>query len=109
MKQLVQLQTELGDLLKEHEVQVLVVFREESDGQEGLRKVVEQTATDFTLTLDENAEATGPYSSGNKVHDSYVVGADGMLHAILPGKRYDRAQASEFAATLSSIEARRKQ
>lgn len=105
MKQLVQLQTELQDLLKENDGQVLVVFREEAEGQDGLRRVVDQTGTDFTLSLDDNAEATADYSRGRMVHDSYVIRADGILHAILPGKRYDRAQASEFAAALRSMNA----
>ena len=104
MAQLVQLQENLGDLLKEHNANVVVVFREESEGQDGLRKVVEQTKTEFTLALDSNAERTKRYSPGDRIHDSYVIDSAGMIRAILAGKRHDRAQADEFAKALSDLE-----
>ena len=100
---LVQLQEEIGDLLKKHNARVLVVFREESEGQAGLKKVVESTKTTFTLALDENAKQTKRYSPGDQVHDSYVIDSGGTIRAILAGKRYDRAQAEEFAKALDEL------
>jgi hypothetical protein len=82
---------------------VLVIFREESEGQAGLRKVVQQTQTDFSLALDANAEQTKGYSPGHMVHDSYIIDTEGVIRAILAGTRYDRAQAEEFAKALHDL------
>ena len=107
MAQLVQLQENLGALVKKHNANVLVVFREESEGQEGLKKVLEQTKTEFTLALDSNAEETKRYSPGKMVHDSYIIDSEGVIRAILAGTRYDRAQSDEFARALTDMEVQR--
>lgn len=104
MAQLVQLQENVGDLFKKHNANVVLVFREESEGQEGLRKVVEQTKTEFTLALDTDAEQTQRYSPGDRVHDGYIIDSAGMIRAILAGMRHDRAQADEFAKALNDLE-----
>lgn len=101
MAQLVQLQESKDDLFDKHNAKVLVIFREESEGQEGLKKVIAKTNTEFTLALDLNAEATNRYSPGKMVHDSYIIDSDGVIRAILAGKRYDRAQSGEFAKALN--------
>lgn len=103
MRQLVQLQERAGDLFKEFNVRVIVVFREESEGQRGLQKVAKQTGTEFTLALDANAAQTSLYSPGERTHDSYLIDSEGVIRAILAGTRYDRAQADEFAEALHSI------
>ncbi len=108
MAQLVQLQENVSDQIKQHNANVLVVFREESEGQEGLKKVVEQTKTEFTLALDTNAEATQRYSPGKMVHDSYIIDSEGVIRAILAGTRYDRAQPDEFAKALTDMEVQRQ-
>ena len=98
-----QLQENLNDLIEEHNANVIVVFREETEGQDGLQKVVEQTKTTFTLALDTDAAQTSRYSPGNRVHDSYIIDSTGVMRAILPGKRYDRAQADQFAKALNEL------
>lgn len=103
MKQLGQLQENMGDLFDRHNINVLVIFREESEGQEGLKKVVENTKTTFTLALDENAEQTKRYSVGERVHDSYIISSDGRIRAILNGTRYDRAEAEEFRKVFDNL------
>ncbi len=108
MAQLVQLQENVGDLIKKHNTNVLVVFREESEGQEGLKKVVEQTKTEFMLALDTNAEETKRYSPGKMDHDSYIIDSEGVIRAILAGTRYDRAQPDEFAKALTDMEVQRQ-
>ena len=45
MKQLVQLR-ENKDVLEKHNANVIVVFREEKEGQAGLKKVVKATKAD---------------------------------------------------------------
>ena len=101
MAQLVQLQENLGALIKKHNANVLVVLREESEGQDGLKKVVAQTKTTFTLALDRNAEKTKRYSPGKMDHDSYIIDSEGVIRAILAGTRYHRAQSDEFAKSLT--------
>ena len=103
MEQLVQLQNNLGEQLKEHNANVIVVFREESEGQAGLQKVVEKTKTPFTLALDTDAVQTSRYSPGDRVHDSYIIDSDGVIRTILAGTRYDRAQSDEFAEALKDL------
>ncbi len=108
MAQLVQLQENVSDLAKKHNANVLVVFREESEGQEGLKKVVEQTKTEFTLALDTNAKETKRYSPGKMIHDSYIIDSEGVIRVILAGSRYDRAQPDEFAKALTDVEVQRQ-
>lgn len=103
MAQLVQLQDELTEALEKHNANVLVIFREETEGQEGLKKVIEKTKTTFTLALDTPAEQTSSYSPGEKNHDSYIIDTDGVIRSVLDGERYDRAQAEEFVSTLEAI------
>ena len=103
MAQLVELRDNAGDLFEEHEANVIVVFREESEGQEGLEKVVQTTKTEFTLALDTPADQTKRYSPGDQVHDSYVIDSKGVIRGIIAGKRYDRAQTDEFAKILEQL------
>ena len=103
MRQLVQLQNRMGDQLLLYGAQVLVVFREESEGQDGLQKVANRIDADFTLAIDFNAQNTYRYSPGERRHDSYIVDARGVIRAILPGTRYDRAQWDEFDDALIDI------
>lgn len=103
MAQLVQLQEQLGELIEQLDANVIVVFREEAEGQDGLRKVVDQTQTEFTLALDSDAAQTNRYSPGGRVHDSYIIDSAGVIRAILAGKRHDRAQADEFAQALNEL------
>ncbi len=103
MAQLVQLQNELSEDLRSHHANVLVIFREEREGQEGLKKVINKTGTTFSLALDTPATQTARYSPGRQVHDSYIIDAEGVIQSILPGTRYNRAQAKDFKAALNKI------
>ena len=108
MKQLVQLQERLGVLIENQNVNVLVVFREESEDQEGLEKVAKLIKSEYTLALDMNAQQTKRYSPGEMIHDSYIIDNKGEIRAILAGTRHDRAQSHEFAEALRDLEANRK-
>jgi hypothetical protein len=103
MAQLVQLRDELTESLAKHNANVLVVFREEAEGQEGLKKVVENTKTTFTLALDTPAQQTSRYSPGKRNHDSYIIDPNGVIRSVLEGTRYDRALADEFVTTLDLL------
>jgi hypothetical protein len=108
MKQLVQLQESLGDAIEDQSVNVLVIFREESEGQDGLEKVTKLIKGEYTLALDMNAQQTKLYSPGKLIHDSYIIDNNGVILSILVGTRYNRAQAHEFEEALHDIEANRK-
>ena len=103
MAQLGQLQETAHEVFEPHDANVIVIFREEEEGQEGLKKVVAQTKTEFTLALDLGAEKTGRYSPGDQVHDSYIIDSKGVIRAILAATRYDRAEFDEFATALNSL------
>ena len=103
MAQLVQLRDELTESIEKHNANVLVIFREEKEGQKGLKKVVEKTKTTFTLALDTPSEQTSSYSPGERKHDSYIIDTGGVIRYVLEGKRYDRAQADEFMTSLDEL------
>ncbi|MCH2331854.1 MAG: hypothetical protein MK312_09995 [Roseibacillus sp.] len=103
MKQLVQLREKMAGILTESESNIVVIFREEQDGQRGLRKVADKTQVSFALALDTPARQTSGYSQGDRVHDSYIIDKSGVIRSVLKGTRHDRAQAGEFARELEKI------
>ncbi len=103
MVQLVQLQKNASTEFEAHDIKVLVVFREEKDGQKGLQKVVAATSTKFDLALDPGATETTLYSPGKQDHGSYIIGSTGVILAILEGTTSDRAQPEEFIAALDEL------
>ena len=103
MKQLVQLRDELSETMKKCKANVMVIFREEESGQEGLKKVVEKTKVNFLLALDTPVKETSSYSPGERIHDSYIIDKSGIIKSILKGTRYERAKALEFKVELEKI------
>ena len=67
---------ELGknkDKFKEAGAEVIAVFREEKQGEDGLKKIKEKTKTTFTLGLDNGKEKTAMYSGGRREFTGYVI------------------------------------
>ena len=87
MKQLVQLREKMAGILTESESNIVVIFREEQDGQRGLRKVADKTQVSFALALDTPTRQTSGYSQGNRVHDSYIIDTVCYTHLTLPTNR----------------------
>lgn len=103
MRQLVQL-TPLADQFKSLSAEVIVVFREEGDGVEGLKKVLKTTKTPFTLALDKDKKSSRAYSEKRMTFDNYVIEKSGTVKAIIPGTLRDRAKANELIKHLKEIE-----
>ncbi len=107
MRQLVQLQSQ-ADEFKKLNAELVFVFREESLGVEGLKKIRDKQKTDFTLAVDLNKKSSKAYSSKRMTFDNYVVDSDGVVRAVIDGTLRDRATAQELIKVLRKIEAKKK-
>lgn len=103
MRQLVQLK-EHADEFKALNAELLFVFREESEGTDGLKRIKEQHDPPFLLTVDLNKKQTGVYSSENMTFDNYVIDSNGVVRGIVDGTLRDRAKAEELIKILKEIE-----
>lgn len=88
MKQVVDLQKHY-DAIKDSGAELLVIWREEATGSDGLKKIRERTKATMPFALDLEAEKTGAYSSEG--FDAYIVDEEGKITAILEGTKPDRA------------------
>ena len=103
MRQLVQLQKQANDF-KALNTELIFVFREESDGADGLKKIKQKTKTDFTLAVDLNKKSSAAYSSKKMTFDNFVIDRNGNVKGIIPGTLRDRATADELLRHLREIE-----
>jgi len=94
--------------LRKHEEQlekfganVMLVFREEKLGVEGLKKIKEKNPCDFTLVSDYGAKATAGYSTGG--FTTYVVDQDGVIRAVLEGTKTNRPTAEKIVAAVEDV------
>ena len=97
MKQLVDLQKNY-DAIQKAGAEVLVVWREESTGAEGLKKIREKTKAKMPFALDLGAKKTGQYSPEG--FDTYIVDEQGKIVAIIEGTKPDRAMGDEILKQL---------
>lgn len=84
--------------------EVICIFREEKDGVSGLKKVLANTKTPFTLAIDTDKKSTKPYSTKQMTFDNFVIDKTGNVKAIIPGTLRDRATAEELIKSLNEIE-----
>lgn len=91
---------QLKDLSKNYEAiqkkdaEILVVFREERDGTDGLKKSQSNSGANFPLLLDPNMKNTGDYSTTG--FTTYIIDKDGKVAAILAGTKPKRPKAEEI-------------
>jgi alkyl hydroperoxide reductase subunit AhpC len=107
MKQLVQLQQQAEDF-KKLNTELVFVFREESDGVDGLKKIEEKVQPanrkTFVLGLDPNKKSSAAYSSKKRTFDNYVIDSKGIVRGKVDGSLKDRATANELLKILGEIE-----
>lgn len=103
MKQLVELQKQHAQFEK-LDAEVMVVYREEKSGVEGLRKIRDASKTTFTLALDLNKASSGAWSPGKSEFQNYVIDRKGIVRRILPGTKTDRASADVLLNTLRMLQ-----
>ena len=102
MNQLGELKENAGKF-SDRNVEIIAVFREERAGIEGLKLVREKTDVEFTLALDNGAEQTAAYSTGQGKFDSYVVDAEGVIAGIVKGDLTNRAKSEQLLEIVGSI------
>ena len=103
MRQLVQLQ-EHADDFKNLNAELIFVFRKESDGVDGLKKIKEKHDSPFTLALDLNKKSSKAYSPARMTFDNYVIDSHGQVRGVVDGTLRDRATAEELIKILKQIQ-----
>jgi peroxiredoxin len=97
MQQVKDLQEHYDDI-KAQNAEVLIVFREELTGIEGLNKIRSMTEAKMPLALDPGKEETGKYSSEG--FHTYIIDRQGLILKILPGTKVDRPEPEAILAAL---------
>ncbi len=103
MRQLVQLQQH-AEQFKNLNAELIFIFREESEGVDGLKKIKEKHDSPYTLSLDLDSKSTESYSSAPKTFDNYVVDSKGNVRGIIDGTLRDRATAEELIKVLKQVQ-----
>lgn len=87
---------------------LVFVFREESDGVDGLKKIEAKVAKanrkTILLGLDLNKKSSAAYSSKNRTFDNFVIDSKGIIRGRVDGTLKDRATSDELLKLLKSIE-----
>jgi peroxiredoxin len=102
MRQLVQLQQH-ADEFKSLNAEMLFVFREESEGVEGHKKIKDKQKTTYRLSLDLNKKSSKAYSPEKMTFDNFVVDSSGVIRGIIDGTLRDRATAEELIKVLKEV------
>ncbi|MBA2117301.1 peroxiredoxin family protein [Bremerella alba] len=97
MKQVVDLQKNY-DAIKDHGAELLIVWREEATGSDGLKTIRERTNATMPFALDLEAEKTGDYSPEG--FDTYVIDEEGKIAAVLDGTKKKRAMSDLIIESL---------
>ena len=84
---------------------VIAVFREEKEGEAGLKKIVAKTETTFNLALDSGKEQTGRYSTGRREFTGYVINSKGIIANVFQGDLRNRAKAAELIDAVKAASA----
>ena len=92
-----------ADKFKEHNFEVIAVFREEKNGTDALKLIKKKTKVDFTLALDTPVEKTAAYSPGNKEFTNYVIDKSGVIRGIIPGDLRNRAKSKELLDIIAKL------
>ena len=81
--------------------QVIAVFREEQEGEGGLKKIKDKTETSFSLALDNDKKKTARYSTGRGEFTGYVINSNGIITSIFEGNLRNRAKSAELLDAIS--------
>jgi len=103
MQQLVELQKR-KETFKRLNAEVVFVFREESLGVNGLKKIWAKHATTYALALDNEKKASVSYSPKPMTFDNYVIDSHGVMRKIIAGSLRKRATAAVLIDALRKIQ-----
>ncbi len=104
MAQLVELQKR-ADEFTDLEAELIFVFREESEGVDGLKKIRDKHKPSFTLALDLDKESSGAFSGEKMTFDNFVIDKQGNIAAIIPGTLKVRATGDALVKVLKDLQA----
>lgn len=103
MRQLVQLKSR-ADEFKSNNAELIFVFREESEGVDGLSKIKEKHDSPFVLALDFNKKSSKAYSPQRMTFDNFVIDSNGKIRGAIDGTLRDRATADELLKILKELQ-----
>lgn len=86
------------DRIQGENAEVLVVFREEATGMEGLKKIRKMTGAKMPLALDLGGELTAHYSQVGL--STILINEQGIVAKILSGTKEERPTAKTILAEL---------
>ena len=81
--------------------EVIVVFREERNGEDGLKRSKKTSSATFPLVLDLGKIKTAKYSSDG--YATYVIDKSGKISAIHKGTKKNRPQPEAILKSLKSL------
>jgi peroxiredoxin len=102
MRQLVELQRHESDFAK-WDAELIFVFREESEGVEGLKKIKARHKTNFTLALDFEKKSSKAYSTERMTFDNYIIDKSGIVRKSIEGTLKERATSELLLQELKSL------
>ena len=105
LKQLLELRRN-AEKLKAANARVVVVFREEAKGIDGLKLMKNRAKVDFTFALDNGKQQTAAYSPGDKEYSTYVIDKSGQIQGIIKGDTRNRAKTQRILDTIAGLESR---
>lgn len=108
MQQLVELQKH-AETFRRLNAELVFVFREESQGVNGLKKIKAKYGVSYTLALDHLKKTSAAYSPKPMTFDNYVINADGVVEKIIPGSLRKRASADVLIQVLETIQSANRQ
>jgi len=81
--------------------EVIAIQRENKDGPSGLKRTARNSGARFVVAGDLGAKATGHYSRGG--FHTYIVDRQGVIQAVLTGRKFDRPTGQQILARLKSV------
>ena len=82
-------------------IDILSVHREEKLGAAGLAKTAKKSGATYHLSTDFGNKSTAAYSANG--FDTYLIGKDGSVLAIIDGIKFDRPTAKEILAKAREV------
>jgi len=103
LKQLLELRRNI-EKIKAANARVVVVFREEAKGIDGLKMMKARAKVDFTFAIDNGKQQTAAYSPGDKEYSTYVIDKSGRVKGIIKGDTKNRAKTQRILDTIAGRE-----
>ena len=79
------------------------MFREESLGVNGLKRIRSKLATTYKLALDDQKKSSAVYSPKSMTFDNYLIDSDGVVRNNIAGSLLKRAGVDALVNALKSI------